>query len=75
MHAKQNLVKNYDAKFAIDTMRICPKKSKKVHLLQDFRLLVQIRFQKEAGTKMHKCLIEHLCIVFQMKFIHLINTL
>ena len=48
---------NFDAKFAPNLLQIFPnwtKKSAKYTLLQ----LMQIKCQKGAGTKMHKCWVE-----------------
>ena len=47
---------NFDTKLDPSLMLICPKYHQKMHILPYCRKLMQIRCQKGAGTKMHKCL-------------------
>ena len=47
-------IKIFLAKLASNLMQICPKQH---HNLHHFRKLMQIRCQKGAGTKIHKCLV------------------
>ena len=48
---------NFDAKLASNSMKFVPKRTKNMHNLHHSRKLIQIRCQKGADTKMHKCLV------------------